>query len=145
MEPAEAFGDSTGFLLHRLGVGVDRLIGRTLEPLGLRARDLRVLGFIGAGGHSQRELAAMTGLDRTTMVAVVDRLEALGLVERAVNDADRRKQTVGVTAAGRAARAEAVDLLGRAEAAFLDPLPEADRETLNRLLRDLFRHRRPDC
>ncbi len=79
------------------------------------------------------------------MVAVVDRLEALGLVERAVNDADRRKQTVGVTAAGRAARAEAAALLGRAEDAFLDPLPEADRETLNRLLRDLFRHRRPDC
>ncbi|GAB4005546.1 hypothetical protein GCM10029992_53760 [Glycomyces albus] len=122
VDSEERFGEATGFLLHRLGIGAGRVIERTLRPLGLRGRDLRVLGFVvGSGGRSQRELVVLSGLDRSTMVGVVDRLEELGLVERRSDSGDRRKQSVVATDEGRRAFHEAAALLAEAESEFVSP------------------------
>lgn len=145
MESGEVFGQSTGFLLHRLGIGAERVIGRTLSRFGLRGRELRVLGFLQDEGCSQRELVDATGLDRTTMVAVVDRLEELGLAERRRDDADRRKKVVVRSEQGTRRFAEAAAALADAEAEFLAPLSKAQQRTLNAILGELFTHRRPDC
>ncbi|WP_051326099.1 MarR family winged helix-turn-helix transcriptional regulator [Glycomyces tenuis] len=145
MDAGEIFGQSTGFLLHRLGVGAERVIERTLSPFDLRAKELRVLGFIRGEGCSQRELVDATGLDRTTMVAVVDRLEALGLVERRRDPSDRRKQSVMRTERGARRLTEAAAALAAAETEFLSPLSESQRRTLNAVLAELFVHRRPEC
>jgi DNA-binding MarR family transcriptional regulator len=53
---------------------------------------------------SQQEVAEQLGVDRTTMVALVDALESKGLVERHRNAADRRKNIVQLTSAGRRCR-----------------------------------------
>lgn len=146
MDSEERFGDATGFLLHRLGIGAGRVIERTLRPLGLRGRELRVLGFVvGSGGRSQRELVAVSGLDRSTMVGVVDRLEDLGLVERRSDFGDRRKQSVIATDEGRAAFDEAAARLAEAEAEFVAPLSAERQRLLNDLLKELFAERRPEC
>lgn len=145
MADAGPFAESAGFLLHRLGVGVDRVVERTLEPLGLRARELRVLAFVGAGPASQAELVALSGLDRTTMVAVVDRLEELGLVERRADPSDRRKRAVALTAPGASRLAEAARRLGEAEAEFFAPLTPRQQSELHALLGKLFAVRRPEC
>ena len=55
---------------------------------------------------SQSELALAVGVEGATMVAMVDRLVAAGLVERQVAENDRRIKRVAVTAAGRALYAE---------------------------------------
>lgn len=145
MMNTEFFTHSTGYLLHRLGVGVDRVIEQTLTPLDLRARELRVLALLGTETRSQAELCALSGLDRTTMVAVVDRLEALGLVERRPDPTDRRKRAVAVTRTGSRRLAEASRLLAEAEADFLEPLTAQQQAELNALLRKLFAARRPHC
>lgn len=139
------FSGSTGFLLHRLGVGADRVIEETLRPRGVRARELRVLALLGAQSRSQAELVQLSGLDRTTMVAVVDRLEREGLVERRRDPEDRRRQAVSVTDAGARLLREATRDLQAAEDEFLDPLTEAKRAQLNALLAELFAVRAPRC
>jgi MarR family transcriptional regulator, organic hydroperoxide resistance regulator len=51
-------------------------------------------------GVSQVDLAATLGMDRATMMAVVDRLEEGGHVIRRRSTADRRRQELYLTPAG---------------------------------------------
>lgn len=53
-------------------------------------------------GLDQNSLAEWMALDRTTISALVFRLEKQGLIERAVNGADRRARVLGLTRTGRA-------------------------------------------
>ncbi|MFC4004989.1 MarR family winged helix-turn-helix transcriptional regulator [Prauserella oleivorans] len=143
--PAPAFEEYTGFLLHRLGIGAQRVIEETLRPLDLRPREFRVLALLGDTPRSQRELAELSRLDRTTMVAVVDRLEDLELVRRTRNATDRRKYLVERTAAGASLVGDAMVKLIKAEREFLSPLPEDRQTELNALLRELYAVRIVDC
>ncbi|MFL1382385.1 MULTISPECIES: MarR family winged helix-turn-helix transcriptional regulator [unclassified Nocardiopsis] len=134
-----------GYLLYRLGLDTARTLEETLAPTGLRPREVRVLGLLSGEPQAQNELCRITGLDRTTMVAVVDRLEKLGLAARHRDPADRRRQAVTRTEEGVEAFDEAAGLLLVAEDAYLDPLDVAQREQLRDLLRTLYDSRRIDC
>jgi DNA-binding MarR family transcriptional regulator len=59
-----------------------------------------VLGAALTGEHTQIELARLVGLDKTTMVATLDELEAAGLAERRPSPSDRRARIIAVTEAG---------------------------------------------
>lgn len=58
-------------------------------------------------GLSQKQLAARVGLDGSTLVRLIDRLEAKGQVERRADIDDRRTKRLFLTPAGR----EAVQVL----------------------------------
>jgi MarR family transcriptional regulator for hemolysin len=49
----------------------------------------------------QRDLAAALSLDSSSLVRVLNNLEAAGLVERGANEEDRRAKAIVITAAGR--------------------------------------------
>lgn len=134
-----------GYLLYRLGIDTARELEEVLAPTGLRPREVRVLGLLSGEPQSQNELCRVTGLDRTTMVTVVDRLEKLGLAERRRDPADRRRQAVTRTEYGVEVFDEAAGLLLVAEDAYLDPLSPKQREQLRLLLRTLYDSRRIDC
>ena len=87
---------------------------------------------------SQQEVARGLGIDRTTMVAMVDALERKGLVKRNPHPADRRKNTVELTVAGRDIRPRATRASLDAERRFLEPLGEADAERLKEALSTLI-------
>jgi DNA-binding MarR family transcriptional regulator len=86
----------------------------------------------------QIELARRQGVDRTTMVAVVDELEGLGAVRRERDGRDRRAYAIELTAAGRRLLGRARPVLTAAEEEFLAPLPADDRERLKDALRLLL-------
>ncbi len=89
------------------------------------------------GPLSQQSLGAKQGIDRTTMVAVVDELERAGYVERRRDPSDRRAYSLQATAKGRRVLARAGEATEQAEAEFLAPLPPGDRRRLKQLLRAL--------
>jgi DNA-binding MarR family transcriptional regulator len=66
-----------------------------LTPSKLRALDLLSEQDLRVG-----QLAAGIGIDDTTATRLVDRLEAMGLVDRRVEPGDRRVTTVALTLAG---------------------------------------------
>src|ERR1044071_5902178 len=79
------------------------LSAAALAPFGITGRQLAVLLAIDSQAPlSQQEAAGRLGVDRTTMVALIDELEAKELVQRKQDPADRRKNVVALTAAGRA-------------------------------------------
>lgn len=64
-----------------------------------QARWIVLLQLSRYGPASQRELAERVGVEGPSLVRVLDRLEAQGLVERRPSDDDRRIKHVGLTEA----------------------------------------------
>ncbi|MFC4906488.1 MarR family winged helix-turn-helix transcriptional regulator [Actinomadura gamaensis] len=144
---AETGSGAAGDLLaHRLGYLLKhvqaKLAGesaRALEPFGVDGRELAVLAVLGESRPiSQLEGAGRLGVDRTTMVALVDRLERLGLVERRRSELDRRKNVVALTEHGEDLLRRAEDARRRMEREFLAPLGAEDADRFVRSLRLLL-------
>ena len=73
------------------------------EETGLRHLEFGVMVRVhDTPGLDQNSLAEWLALDRTTISALVFRLEQQGLVERAVNGDDRRARVLRLTSAGKA-------------------------------------------
>ena len=127
--------DQLGFLLGRAHLEHRAIAERGLAPLGLSGKGLGALILlVQEGPRSQQRLGERQGIDRTTMVAVVDELERSGYVERRRDPRDRRAYSLQATAAGRQVLERAADATKRAEDEFLAPLPAAERRRLKRLL-----------
>ena len=131
-EPVQHESD-TGWLLARASHAVATAVAAALRAQGLSLRGYVVLRSAEAQPLPQQSLAALTGLDKSTMVATVDELERSGLVERRPDPADRRVRLVTVTDAGRAAADLARTVVARTEHELLADLGD-DREVLRRLL-----------
>ena len=133
---ARSLTDGVGFLLARASGLLARAGNAALVPFGLRVRSYSVLLLAceAAEGISQRDLAAVLGLDPSQVVLLVDDLAGAGLVERRPSPSDRRTKLIAATAAGRALRSEAVAAVAAAEEEHLAALPAAERRRLHDLL-----------
>ena len=76
------------------------------------------------------------------MVAVLDDLERRGFVERRRDDADRRRNVLSLTPAGREALREVDVQLDSAQDVILAPLDGEEREQLRELLTRVLEHHR---
>ncbi|MGA8112136.1 MAG: MarR family winged helix-turn-helix transcriptional regulator [Actinocatenispora sp.] len=123
----------TGYVLLELGKAALARADGALAALGITARHLRILTLVASGVPSQQGMVAWTGIDRTTMVTLVDDLERLGCVQRRRDPADRRRHLVVVTDAGRRALSRATEALDRAEAEMLAGLNRGERRQLHDL------------
>lgn len=95
---------------------------------GITAPQLVCLGrVVESGGLSLKDLASQVHLSPSTMVGIVDRLEAKGLVQRERSRADRRLVLITATSAGRQMVSDAPSPLQDALATALDELPELER------------------
>ena|ERR1043165_4105170 len=144
---AERLVNSTGFMLLRVADHVRDATERALAEWGLRGKDLRVLALVEAGEHplSQQDLTALAGLDRTTMVGVVDLLEERGYAHRERSATDRRKHVVTVTPEGPAVLHKALGKLDRLETELLTTLTPDERAGLNDLVGRVFAAHDPSC
>jgi DNA-binding MarR family transcriptional regulator len=136
--PPEPLASAPGFLLSWNGQRMAARFAAALEPLGLRPPHFGVLTLIDAHpGSAQQELVSRSLIDASSMVAVIDELEAMGLAERRRHPEDRRKHAVYLTAPGKRtlerARKAAIEM---AQDVFA-PLDADELETLRRLLRKL--------
>ena len=101
---------------------------------GLSPGRVGLLIFIDANpGVTQSRLAEAAELDRSTMVGVLDQLEARGLIERR-RGADRRTNGLWLTRAGRTLLARALRGIVRHEQRIATRLSAAERRQLLALL-----------
>jgi DNA-binding MarR family transcriptional regulator len=77
-----------------------------------------------AGGEplSQQEIAGRVGIDRTSMVALIDALQRKGLVVREPSPSDRRRNLIALTARGRTCFTQAEQVVADTEQTFLSAL-----------------------
>jgi len=129
-----------GYLLKHAQLRLAELAEPLYAPLGVTGRQLALLTLFGDGpARSQQDGAARLGVDRTTMVALVDELEAKGLVRREVAPGDRRKRLVMLTPEGERVREAGADVTRKAEALLLEPLSAEDAERLRAALHRVVR------
>jgi DNA-binding MarR family transcriptional regulator len=136
--------ERVSFYLYRTALAATALADATLREMGLTARAVGILTLIvEREPMSQRALGDTLGVDRTTMVALLDDLEARGYVERRRHPDDRRAFLIQPTAAGEAAQRRAVELLDECERSYLAGFSPEERRQLLGLLARLFRAHGP--
>ncbi|MGM1064548.1 MarR family winged helix-turn-helix transcriptional regulator [Saccharothrix sp. Mg75] len=127
-----------GYLLKHATLKLTALTDAALEPLGIDSKDfgaLRVLAH--REPTSQLQVAQILGIDRTTMVALLDALERKGVVTRRPDPADRRRNVVELTEEGMRTYDAARVAYGKAESAFLAAISPNATDQLRRTLRTL--------
>ena len=128
-------GELIGYQVRRAQVAVFQHFAAAFAGLGLTPGQLGALALIQANpGLSQSALGAALGVDRSTVVPLIDRLEARGLVVRAASPKDRRSHALQLSPAGVKLMAEAERQVRAHEAAIAARLDPAERKTLLDLL-----------
>ncbi|HEY5357569.1 MAG TPA: MarR family transcriptional regulator [Streptosporangiaceae bacterium] len=128
------------FLLYRASEISHSLANQMLAEMGLSARQAGILTMVAElEPMTQKALGDALGIDRTTMVALLDDLEDKGYVARQRHPRDRRAFLVQPTDSGRDAKAAAVRILDEQQRQFLAPLNPAECRQLTGLLRRLCR------
>jgi DNA-binding MarR family transcriptional regulator len=125
-------------LLVRMSLRL-RLRGADLESsTGLSGRELDLVALLGSSGPSSiKSLVADLGLPRSTMTAIVDRLEDRGLIKRLPNPQDRRSVILEATPSASDALLRYHDeMLGFAEH-LRAVLGQAEQDQLIRLIQKL--------
>lgn len=116
-------------------------LARAFEPLDISPRGHAVLAAAMTGEHTQKQLAELVGLDKTTMVVTLDELEEAGLARRVPWPSDRRARVVQVTKAGAKKVAAADKVAMQVQADVLASLRETKGEQLLDGLCELVRQR----
>lgn len=116
------------WLMGQLAAHAQRLVGERLDALGVRRHHYSALSALAEfGPMSQMDLGRHTHLDRSDVTAVMTELEAKGLISRAPDPADRRRNVVAVTDEGLAFRDEMGKLIAEAQDELLAPLNGEER------------------
>ena len=134
-----AVSDNVGYLLAKAHLAAREIGNEALEEVGLEVREFGSLAILeDEGTISQQRLSLLLRCDRTTMVAIVDHLEAEGLVKRKRNPADRRAYALEITPEGRRTLKRAKTLIKGAHENLLHALSASERAELAELLRRIL-------
>ncbi|WP_231591128.1 MarR family winged helix-turn-helix transcriptional regulator [Saccharothrix sp. ST-888] len=130
----------TTYLLSKVGKSARTRLAERLADHGVRLWHMAVLAALADfGPHAQRDLAARLGIDPSDVVKVIDELARAGQVERNRDTADRRRVSVTLTPAGRAALTALTAEATAVQDAVLAPLTEQERVQLHTLLTRIHR------
>src|SRR3954447_14712981 len=136
--PPEPLASALGFLLSWNGKRLAHLFEESLEPVGLRPPHFGVMSLIAANpGCAQQQLGDRSMIDPSSMVKLIDELEDMGLAERRVDSADRRRRAVHLSARGKRKLDRARGVASESLEQVLEPLNADERETLRLLLRKM--------
>jgi MarR family transcriptional regulator, transcriptional regulator for hemolysin len=125
-----------GQLFFRLWRATHTRTAEVLASVGLTPALFALLNVIGAReGAIQQELGSALGIDRSTMVSLIDQLESAGLGKRRPSATDRRAREIAITPKGRKLLERARGLIAQVEDEVLAGLTADERRELLALLR----------
>lgn len=115
-----------------------RAIDRQLQPLGLTEATWLPLLHIARAAEPprQKDLAAALQLDSSSVVRLLDALQAAGFIFRE-EGLDRRAKTVALTDAGRATVRQVEKVVDKVRATYLGKVPAQDLATAARVVEQL--------
>jgi DNA-binding MarR family transcriptional regulator len=144
VSPAHSALKLEAFVPYRLAVAA-HAVSRALteiysQEFGLTIAEWRVLANLGRFGPLYAgELAERSSLDKPKVTRALQRLEARGLLQRAVSSADRRQVRLTLTRRGRLQFRQIAALALEWETKLLEALPPAERAAFDRMLTKIMR------
>ena len=125
-----------GQLFFRLWRATHTRTAEVLGTVGLTTALFAVLNVIASReGAIQQELGSALGIDRSTMVSLIDELESAGLARRNPSATDRRAREIAITPKGRRLLKRARTMVEQVEDEVLAGLSLEERHELVGLLR----------
>ena len=129
---------SVGFLISQLGFFSSKRFMEALAPVGIDPREFLLIRFVAASeGQSQQALAERLAIPPSRMVALVDRLEEAGILERRPDPEDRRVRGLHLTRRGRGVLERAGKVAIDYETQLCAGINREERELLIDLLQKL--------
>ena len=126
------------FLLSQVGIHAARQFSERIAEVGLHPALFRVLNLVDAAeGRSQQAIGEAIEVPPSRMVALVDELEQLGLVERRPHATDRRVRALYLTAKGRATLTRGREIARLHERDLTRGMAAADRKRLTGYLQKI--------
>jgi DNA-binding MarR family transcriptional regulator len=126
---------AVGFLLSQLGFETSSRFAKLMAELDLEPRQFALMRAIEASeGLSQNAVGEWLRIPPSSMVALIDHLEARGLVERRQHLTDRRSRTLHMTREGRDLLAGATELAMGLELTICEGFSSPDRTRLMDML-----------
>ena len=133
------------WLLSQTAAHAGRLLSEGFGAAGARGYHYRLLeSLVTAGPASQAALGRRTGIHLSDLVGALNELESAGFVARSPDPADRRRNVITVTPAGRGRAAELGERVAAVQEELLAPLTGPEREQLAVLLRKVLAHHRTE-
>jgi DNA-binding MarR family transcriptional regulator len=127
------------WLLHRAAQRLRSAVGEQAEHHGITLRDHIVLSALHkTPGLTQVELGKALGIDKSTLMIQLDRLEQAGHLERHSAPGDRRARIPRITTSGDSLRARVADESRDAEAAALRAFSDDQVALLRRMLFEII-------
>ena len=129
------------WLISQISIHAHRLLTYALATDNARGYHYRLLAALDEfGPASQATLGRRTDMDRSDVVAALNDLSAGGLVKRAADPVDRRRNVITITSAGRARLERLDDVLAGVREQLLTPLSGRERQVLIDLLARVLEH-----
>ena len=134
--PQPSLRDGFASLIARIARQWRRAVDRRLQPFGLTEATWLPLIHIAraAAPMRQKDLSASLVLDGSSVVRLLDALEAAGLIERRGENADRRAKIIGLTEQGRAIIDQVESASREVRAAVLTGLSDEEITVATRVL-----------
>jgi DNA-binding MarR family transcriptional regulator len=148
-QPAPVTGESSldqssllglvGYNCRRAYLNILPMFLKRMEKYELRPVDYTVITLINTNPSlTQKRLSQAINVSPPNLATLLDRLEARGLVMRQRNPADKRSQTLVLTAEGRALCRKADKTVSDLESEATSMLTDEERTELLRLLQKIF-------
>ena len=129
------------WLLGQTAQHANRLVGDGFSSVGAHGYHYRLLATLeDFGPASQAALGRRSGIHLSDMVATINELADRGLVERAPDPFDGRRNIISLTAAGKRQLRRLDKRLAESQDELLAPLSPEERQRLIELLSKLSDH-----
>src|SRR5690349_1769959 len=128
------------WLLHRAAQRVGSAFADEIAKFDISLRGQLVLQALASDEESARtqlKLGAMLGLDKTTLMSELDKLERAGLIVRVPDPKDRRVRTPVITDKGRELQQQAGAALAEVERGFRTRFTDQEMAVIRKALGDL--------
>ena len=136
------------FLLSQAAHALQTEMTAALEKVNTTPRAYCVLTKAAQGEYTQKQLADLCALDKTTMVVTMDALENDGLAVRRPSPTDRRARIIAVTDEGHALIERGEAIVSSLYEDVLSSIPDTQREPFLDALQGLLDGRLaepPEC
>lgn len=117
-----------------------RAVDRKLQPLGLTEASWLALVSLARAREPmrQKDLAAALSLDSSSVVRLLDNLQAAGFIDRNAHEDDRRAYTVVLTAQGQETERQVQAVAEQVRRKILGSVPAEDLAVAHRVLKQLL-------
>jgi len=135
----ELLKSNVGYLLNRSAQVLREKLSEALKEVPFSFSEYVVLRMVELElAETQQDVAQLSGIDRSSMVSLLDGLEERALILRSRDPQDRRKHRLTLTPRGRKTLTHAKRIAGRVHKEFLSPLTEDEwlvlQEALSKLI-----------